>query len=516
MPVTLVGTVQNNADSATGWSNGSTESELYYQGTACIGAKVGNGTTRFMHTGTARDFSVGGANEGDHILVNFGSLTPGKLDILANGGIRISVSRNFTTTALERGDWYVDGSDTKSPTTLFLPYIIDPAKDFDVVGGGGTYTITANPGQLNNNQSFGVTVTATSGIMGNFNNALVDQLTIGTGLESTGTVTFQDFVDTDVGTVGNRWGWITTNSGVIFMQGRFFVGTSATSSNLTDSLKTIKFPDVPVAADFMGLTVLNAASVLDLELVSLSNDGGAEFDLDLKEGTSTLKTCPIVGCRLTETNANTTLDGCVYANSGPIVLNTASNLTSCSFSSPSTTPMIRAETADSLDNISGCSFDGSSSVGHGIEIQTAGTYNLDAISASSFGADDTATSFINNTSGGTVTLNLLNGTVGSGITVNPSASTTVIQSVALTIQGLTDDTQVVIRNTVDDSEMYFDSDVGVDGSTTYSYGAAEVGIAAMIVIMSLNEEASSVPITLPGQDQTITLLQTNDRTYFNP
>ena len=509
MPVALVGAVQNNADSSTGWQ-GALESELFYQGTGSIGGKTGNGTTTYYHTGTARNFTVGGANEGDHIIVNFGSLTPGKLLTKANGGLSIRVEDTGTS---NWGYWYVDGSDSKPATSLFLPYIGNPSADFDEVSG---FTATGNPAQLSAVDRFGVAIKQSSGIMGNFNNSLVDQITIGKGLELTGSGDLEDFVVYDEGTVGNRFGFLTTNNRVIYMQGRFYVGNSSTSANLTDILRTIVFPDVSVADDFMGITTSHASTVLDFQLVSMSNAGGPQFDLDLREGTSTLKTCPIVGCRQTQTNVNTILDSCVFAESGPIIINTAATLTDCSFLSATAAPMISADTADSLDNVSGCSFDGAAAIGHGIEIKVAGTYDLNNISAANFGADDTSTAFINNTSGGQVNLNLINGTIASEITVNPSASTTAIQSVALTLNGLADDTQIAIRNTADDAELFFDADVGIDGATTYSYGASEVGLDAMIVVMSLTEEPASVPITLPGQDQSLTLIQTNDRTYSNP
>jgi len=203
--VSLDGVVQNTADNAGGWSNGAVDPELSYQGTGAVGAKVGNGTTAFVHTGTARNFSVGGANEGDHVVVHLNSLTPGKLDTKANGGMRIRVGSSATV----YGDKYVDGTDTKSPTSAFLPYIFDPASDFDAVAGG--FTTTGNPGQLTAARTFGGVAKATSGIMGNFINYHVDQITIGKGLILTGTNgLLRDFVNADEGTANNRWGFITT------------------------------------------------------------------------------------------------------------------------------------------------------------------------------------------------------------------------------------------------------------------------------------------------------------------
>jgi len=169
MAIALVGAVQNDADSQSGWTNGGLENELSYQGSSSYGAKVGSGTTRFYHTGTSRDFSVGGGNEGDHIIVILGSLTPGSLDTKANGGLGIMCGESGTVF----GEWYVDGTDTKSPTTLFLPYIIDPARGFDNTSGG--FTTTGNPAQLTAADVFGGRFDATSGIMGNFNNGLVDR-----------------------------------------------------------------------------------------------------------------------------------------------------------------------------------------------------------------------------------------------------------------------------------------------------------------------------------------------------
>lgn len=448
--ITLVGNVQTNADSTAGWAGGGLEGELSYQGTGSYGGKVGSGTTRYAHTGTARNFSVGGGNEGDHIIVILGSLTPGKLDTKANGGLGIVAGNDGTN----YGEWYVDGSDTKSPTSLFLPYIVDPASNFD--GAFGTFTTTGNPAQLSAADYFGGRFDATSGIMGNFNNGLVDQITIGTGLQGTGTGgNLAEWITADEGTLGNRYGYLTTREGVVYFQGKMYFGTSGSSYVFSDTDKVIIFPDVPVATDFFEIIVENASSDVTFDGFTIQAPGTPKVALTYVSGTWDILNSTVDGARLIAGGSGMTIDASKVSNSGQIDLNGMTITGSSIISSTATSAVLVNATSD-LTNFSDNLLANNS--GHSIEITTAGSYTFDALLFSGGGADGTTTADVYNNSGGSVTINIING--GNSPTVRNAAGSTTTINNTVTVKVTVLD--AVTGNPIQNARVLLEADTGGD------------------------------------------------------
>jgi len=437
MAIALVGVVQNSADSTAGWNNGGLEGELFYQGSGSIGAKVGSGTTRFTHTGTQRNFSTGGANEGDHIIVILASLTPGSLDTRANGGLGIFAGNDTTNF----GEWYVDGSDTKSPTTLFLPYIIDPTTDFD--NANGSFTLAGNPSQLNVADTFGGRFDATSGIMGNFNNGLVDQITIGTGLRGTGVGgDLDEWITADEGTIGNRYGFLTTREGVVYFQGKMFFGNSSSSYIFSDNDRVIIFPDVPVASNFFEIVVENASSNITFDGFTVQAPGIPKVALTHISGTWNILNSTLDGIRVVTGGSGLAIEGTKISNSGQIDLNGMTLTGSSVIASTAASAVIVGASTD-LDNVSDVLFDSNS--GHSIEIQTPGTYNLDQLTFLGGGTDGSLTADIYNNSGGVVTLNVLNGGSTPTVRNGAGASTTINNSVTISLNNIISGSRLLVR-----------------------------------------------------------------------
>lgn len=432
MAIALVGAVQNNADSATGWSNGGVETEVFYQGAGAIGSKAGTGTTRYIHTGTARNFSSGGANEGDHIIVILASLTPGKLDTLANGGLRLIAG----TSATVYGEWFVDGSDTKPATTLFLPYIRDPASDFDAVTAG--LTLTGNPAQLSAADAFGGGFDSTSGIMGNFNNALVDQITIGTGLRGTGVGgDLAEWITADEGTVGNRYGWLTTREGVVYFQGKMYFGSSGASYAFADTDKIIIFPDVQVASDFFEIIVENASSDVEFDGFTIQAAGTPKVALTYISGTWDILNSTIDGARVITGGSGFTIDGTKVTNSGQIDLNGMTLTESTVTNSTDTSAAVLVNGVSDLTNVSGVNFVNNTN-GHSIQITAPGVYTFDALTFSGGGLAGTSTADVENTSLGLVTINIINGGSTPTITNTGVGSTTDVNNTVTVSVTVTD------------------------------------------------------------------------------
>ena len=510
--INLVGNVQNSAESLTGWNTGNLDTELFYQGSGSVGAKVGSGTSGFVHTGTVRNFSSGGANEGDHIIVILTSLTAGKLDTKANGGLRIRCGSSTTI----YGDWYVDGSDTKSPTTSFLPYIANPASDFDAVAGG--LTTTGNPAQLNTADVFGGVFSATSGIMGNFNNSLVDQITIGKGLEMTGTAgVMSDFVTADEGTSSNRYGWITTKDGVIYCQGKLYFGNSSTSTVFLDTDQVLIFQDAPVATDFYEVVIDNASSDVTFDGFVIKSAGASQFTFSYIAGTCLIKNGTIDSARQLDLGSGVTIENQKISNSGVINSNGAT-LDVVNITGSTAVSALVIDSLSEMNLITNASFDNNS--GHSIELTATGTYTFLNITFTGGGSDETTTADVYNNSGGAVTILVAGGGDGAFTIRNSSGSTTTISaSTQITLSGLPTGVEVRIfddigtaGNPIAGTEIS-----GIESTTgdTYTFGD-DAGNDVIIVIFDEDFDPVYLQYTIPSLDATIPFTLINSRNYLNP
>ena len=491
--VSLEGVVQNNAESTNGWNTGNLDGELSYQGSGSIGLKVGSGTTGIVHTGTARNFSVGGASEGDHIIVILNSLTAGKLDSKANGGLRV----RFGTSASAYGDKYVDGSDTKPPTTAFLPYIVNPAADFDAVAGG--LSLTGNPAQLGSAATFGGVFKATSGIMGNFNNSLVDQITIGKGLRISGTGgTLQDFVATDESTVGNRWGFVTTKDGVVYTQGSLFF-----DGEFNDADQVLIFQDAPVAADFYNMEV-NAGSSVTIDGFVIKSAGVSQVALVHSGGDLSISNSSMDAFRSLTLQANAIFQNVKVSNSGSIASNGALIENSTILQSTAASALVINSVAE-LSNINGVNFIGNS--GHSIEITAPGTYNFNNLNFTGGGASESTSADVYNNSGGLVQISPSGG--NEPTVRNGAGSTTEVVSapVTLTFDGIPNGLETRIRRGSLTLENGYQSSV-VGNQFVFSYQSTIAGKKVTVSIGGVADdgkgyERQEIPITLPASNALI-------------
>lgn len=155
--------------------------------------------------------------------------------------------------------------------------------------------------------------------------------------------------------------------------------------------------------------------------------------------------------------------------------------------------------------------------GHGILIDSTGTYTFNNISFSGFGATDSTLAAVYNNSGGAVTINISGGdspTVRNG----SGASTTVLATTNVTISNLKDNTEVRIYETgtttvVDGIENATDGSPD-DRSFTFSDEQNDV---VDIVIHSLNYKWQKiVGFTIPSSATNLPIQQEFDRNYANP
>ncbi len=455
-----VGTIQNDADSATGWSAGGLDTDSEVQGTGCVGAKTGTGVTRYNHSGTARDFSGGGGQEGDHVVVWYNFLTP-SLDTFANGGIRGFCGND---TATNYKEFTFEGNETYSGG--WKAGVFDPTATADF--SGGTLTLSAV-------DFYGITYDATAGIMGNFNNGLVDQINIGTGLRCTagdGGDTDNDFdffVLQDEGTKNNKYGWIAEVDGVKFVQGKLYFGDGTTSTEFTDTNQTVVFKDQNVAADFYELLIDTDSTVTFGEINSgvtgngciFDSAGTAQYTLTVTDGGTVeailnAYATQFRSFRQADLNGSTTMQDCTFSGGGQITQNGATitnSVVTASTVGADTGAMEVASDTDWNTNVTDVFFSNNAANANSgaIEITATGTYTFDNITFSGNSFD------VINSSGGLVTINVTGG--GDTPTVrNLTTSTTTVNN-AVTVRVTAQDSS---GSAIENARVLLEADTGGD------------------------------------------------------
>lgn len=373
--VTLLGTVANDCDDGATDFGRNTNTEIFIQGTAAVGSKVSATTATFSTTtltGAPYDFSSGGTEEGDHIIMWFDALNA------ANGfGIFVSEGTDDGRWNLPLPSGYTGG---------FVPLIVNPATDFDVVNG--TWTTTGNPAQLNNVTGLGGFFDIAGSIMGNFDNALLDQMTIGTGLriEDGDTAvpgTWEELQDFDEGT--NQYGWLRLVNGAYVMQGKIRVGPASGNNDckFLDADKVIVFLSAPVAQGFHEISVEEPGTgTTDFDqsgmFITAEDPSIARWSITVIDNASFDEANSVYrGFDVITLNSTSTLDTVTLLDGVNIIQNSAT-ITSCSSRDAAVADGYAFIESDDLGLITSCEFtfndDGYGE--HAIEITVAGEYSF--------------------------------------------------------------------------------------------------------------------------------------------
>tara|TARA_R110000751_G_scaffold125443_3_gene227096 strand:+ start:1777 stop:3375 length:1599 start_codon:yes stop_codon:yes gene_type:complete len=432
--------VRNDADSATGWSNGSLQTEGQVQGSGYIGVKTGSGITRRNHLGTPTlDFTPGtGAQEGEHVVVWYNVLTVSNLDTDINGGIRAYVG-NDAGTNFEELTISTVGYSGGWTAAAFNPQINAGGGDFS----GGTYDDSAA-------DAFGVTYNNTAGIMGNFVNTGNDQMTIGFGVEVTGVS--QSFADIVTAEATNVWGWVQEFEGGIFPQGKIEIGDGSTTTVFSDTSTAITYKDQPVSATFYEFLVDTDATCTLGAISGGVTSGGCTFTsagaslyaLTVTEGGAVeailnAYATTFGSFRVASLNPSTTMQDSTFSSGGQVTLNGAT-LTNCDILSSTVGADTGALLVDNVTEwqgggtpvVSGCFFgDNAANANSGaIEITAVGTYDFNSLTFSGNSFD------VINSSGGLVTINVTGGGSPTTRDVGAGSSTTVNVAVSVSFESV--------------------------------------------------------------------------------
>jgi len=200
-------------------------------------------------------------------------------------------------------------------------------------------------------------------------------LTITGGTTGTPSI-FQEFVTFDEGTVANKYGVVTTLSGIIFILARLTIG-NATSTVFKDENRTLVFPDQNlVADDFMGISVglNNATTEIEWKSLTISSAGTKKGDIIVTgtTGTFDILSCALTSIRQVDLTSNVFVDNCTIRSSGTITLNGATINNSSIVNSSASSAVIAAD----LSLVEDCSFQ-SSGTGHAVELTTLGSGTME-------------------------------------------------------------------------------------------------------------------------------------------
>jgi len=489
MTVSLIGEVVNACDATTGFNQGNISGDDdFVEGSGALGLKCSNATCELFTTtlgaGAPYDFSSGGAEEGDHLIMWFNTKSP----INATAGIRITVGDSAGTP--DRAHWNVQ------PVGLykggFITKVINPEADFSSIQTG-TWTVGGNPAQLTNIDQVGGTIQTTTTIMGSFNNIQIDQITIGTGIRvdaGTGGTpnTFETVRAVDEDT--NFWGWMSSFAGAFVMKGGLFIGpaTGSATSVFTDSNFSIIFAEENVAPGFYVIDARGGATTVTWTLGSISaaNPAVARWDLVVNHVDTVFSDTNSVfsGYAAILLAAGDSLSGTTFIDG--VLLSVAASATADGITvlNPANPTNVGAVAMTELGGLTNSTIE-FGTAGHGIHLLlNTGDHDLDNVQfvggyggtpGSNLVAETgSADAMIVNDTGGFVTLTILNGGTLPSIRNGVGATTQVNQEVQVTFTGMKDNTEVRVYNSSTGAEVAGIEDVtsGTTDDRFFAFSAA--------------------------------------------
>lgn len=363
-------------------------------------------------------------------------------------------------------------------------------------------------------------------------NCGLDAIDIGSGLYLVGgdgvsaDATFQDFVDFDGGTVGNRYGYARNgDGGVILAYGNWRIGENsggAVATELTDSSSIVFWLDHLAAAGFSVATAnLGHAS-------SIINDGATHIgagditNVDSRPDylvTGTVATAPGTFSHNLRNFRNVTYNSISQVQNADIscqlLTQDSAHIRDTLIRTTSITSVacLQDPTFGASDDLHDVEFR-QEGAGHAVEMATVGgTYTLTNMLFTDYGADTTDSAALDVTAAtGTTTINLTN-------TPQPtykSAGATVVfvATYTLTLTGIPTGVQVTIVNSSTRAELQNSTSTGVD--VTYTHSGGET-VDVLFMANAYDPNSSDIyDLTLPSSDSSIPISLSDDLNYNNP
>jgi hypothetical protein len=436
----LLGTVQHACDTDD-FTAGTLNNEIFVQGSGSIGQRISGGVNTLETTTipAALNFTVGGANEGDHIIMWFDGLN-------ANDSDDFSI---YVDEGADSGRWRV--GPPPDYTGGFQPLIVDPATGFDTDGVAGAWgpEDSDNPGQLDNVTGIGGYFDITGTIAGNYHNCIIDQITVGTG------VRIYAGVDTDAGNFAaaqtfdegtNQYGFWIERNGSFVARGKLRIGSDTDSDGSTyfrSVGEVVAFADAPVAVGFYEVAVSEpndtdiTTAIFDGTIIIAADPAVARWSFTADTDSTpdiTISSCVFVGWDVFTimdsdiSVSDTKFDDGTKMYHGPVLMD------GCTFVNANTDSDQSLIETERPQDITNCDFTADVG-GHAIELgtNTDTDFAFDGNTFTGYGADASESAAIYNNSGKAITINLQNTASTPTYRNGAGASTTILNTVALTI-----------------------------------------------------------------------------------
>ena len=535
----------NDSDANTNWGNwGSgggapaSEAQLAYQGSGAVNTQVKTTSLDGIDydPGTGALNMTTGGHDGGRMLWVVKVIVGDSFDLNATEGVRVAMG------SANNAYYYynVAGTGEVSNTGVYNTYpdqggylitAIDPnVSTWRTASGSPTLTAF---------DWYGAQCAMVTGAAKNENLAL-DAIDVGIGLQVHGgdgadaDADMDLLVTQDQGTSSNRWGYVTAKSGIVFVHGRIFVGTSNTTSTATvwtDNDSIVVFPDYYGSAGLAGfewdLGSASTVCTVGMQIIGngalvSGNDTRPDFAVTGSSGTLTLTGQLVNHNQVTFTSgvtatgariecADITQGGADIEGGTVVVTDTATQVAACNDPTFGTTSLL-----NNMEWVQGGS-------GHAIEFTSGTDITLTGIGFTGYGgtpgSNGTPSSGANdaavyNNTGGALTLRISGGDTPS-VRNAASSTTTVIVSNELEFTGLVDPTEVRVYDAGTTTEISGNENV-TNGTVAFqvdpnTYPDVDVRIFAK----------SYIPQFLEGIDMTvgdlsIPIVQIFDRVYNNP
>lgn len=435
----------DDAEANTGWGSvgggqgPSAEASFPYQGNNLVNKKItGTGGVSYDPTGdakTAESMASGRAWIVKGIVTDYGGLNALE-----------SLYARYGSAAAAYWQFLLAGSN--SPLDSYKSY---PAR-------GGLVVIPVNHQVTSLRTQSGSPAEAACdffGFVANFDSSqaksenvgcdAIDLVNVGGGLLLTGGTApdpagvFQNFFTFDEGTIGNRYGLArAADGGLLLAFGTWIIGSAGVATRFNDVGAKVLWPEGFVPEGFnklqlnlgnAGTTITDGSTHTGLGKRYAASGHDTRFDVEWT-GTAGVgsATHKIENCRQYTANSAVTIDGADiqtrFLTQGGATIQNSIIRTDGHAAGQVTISDVNLSLLNNVDFIQ-------SGLGHAIVINTPGSYTLNGLNFSGYGADGSGAAAIYNNSGGLVTLNVSGGNTPTVLN-GASASTVVNNSKTLT------------------------------------------------------------------------------------
>lgn len=446
-------------------------------------------------------------------------------------------------------EWYVAGNDDGYPAAggfILRPIDLTLSEYWDATNGSVTETAV---------DFFCITglFSATSRAA----NVVLDAVDVGCGLTLVGgdggdtDGTFQDFIDFDESITTNRFGYVSSREGVLYVNGKLRIGqgleptNTATATEFTDAGSTVVWNNGYFGSNWAEIrfNLVNSNTTINLTSTTLVSRGERNNTLGLGYVTTQDTRANLI---ITGSAGYVSSSGCAYQNFNTASLNDAVRLTGGTLEAAY---MIQSGSHVDAVKITTTSTSSVATLQDftGTQTGTSGLYNCTfvqgndghamVISGSSFDfyglkfqgygntTSDSASVYVS-ASTGTVTINLFND--GDTPTYKSDGATVnIVQSVQLRVSNAVSGSEVQLVSSsgadldtvagtnfqIDETTGRLPTEASSNNFATYNYNYPGYDQEIYVIVHSLGYEYQLIEATLGSVGQTIRTSQVEDRNY---